>query len=180
MVGASDQSHYRLSVEQHEKRRALAAADREALQAVRCLFCVRGLLFIPAVCVFACVQVVRFECAYAGLACVGFLVCMRCAVSVCMCLCAGGALCVCCCVCGACFSFQLCVCLPVCRRRAVCLHVCVCLCAGGVLRLSVRGLRFIALQQTAPWAAECDALLLRIGTASMPTRQTTCCIFWSC
>ncbi|PRW05888.1 short-chain dehydrogenase isoform A [Chlorella sorokiniana] len=34
VVGASDQSHYRLSVEQHEKRRALAAVDREALQAV--------------------------------------------------------------------------------------------------------------------------------------------------
>lgn len=36
VVGASDQSHYRLTVEKHEKQRALAPADREALQAVRC------------------------------------------------------------------------------------------------------------------------------------------------
>ena len=60
MVGASDQSHYRLSVEQHEKRRALAAVDREALQAVRKNFSLSGclvprhLLHSPQLAAFPC------------------------------------------------------------------------------------------------------------------------------
>lgn len=35
VVGASEHSHYRLTVEQHEKRRALAPGERAALQEAR-------------------------------------------------------------------------------------------------------------------------------------------------